>query len=345
MKKLTAGIFATILGVTAMGAADAAVTSKGYVDAAVGAVAGDVSTLSQTVEGHTTQITNLQTASDTHALKSNVYTKSEVNSALDLKADKSLVGTLPEGTNASTVVGYVDEKTKDIASDATVNALSDRVDDLEAASATHATKTELTNGLDLKADKSTTYTITETNNLLNAKANDADLAKVAKTGAYADLDGKPDLSDMATKTEVANTYATKTDITGMATQTWVGEQDYATNTALTTGLSGKQANLSDTQLQAVNSGITAEKISTMDQATADAQADATQALADAATADGKAVAAQAAAEAAQATANAAIKAPAACSDPTNMCVLVSDGTTVSWQVIANVYPDNNGTLN
>ena len=35
MKKLTAGIFATILGVTAMGAADAAVTSKGYVDAAL----------------------------------------------------------------------------------------------------------------------------------------------------------------------------------------------------------------------------------------------------------------------------------------------------------------------
>ena len=38
MKKLTAGIFASILGLTAMGAADAAVTSKAYVDGLVGGI-------------------------------------------------------------------------------------------------------------------------------------------------------------------------------------------------------------------------------------------------------------------------------------------------------------------
>ena len=194
MKKLTAGIFATILGVTAMGAADAAVTSKGYVDAAVGVVAGDVSALSQTVEGHTTQITNLQTASDTHALKSNVYTKSEVNSALDLKADKSLVGTLPEGTNASTVVGYVDEKTKGIATDETVNALSGRVGALETASATHAIKTDVETALAGKVDNATlnnyvTTTAfeqgqTEQNNAIALKADASALNNYVTTTAF-----------------------------------------------------------------------------------------------------------------------------------------------------------------
>ncbi len=38
MKKLTAGIFASILGLTVMGAADAAVTSKAYVDGLVGGI-------------------------------------------------------------------------------------------------------------------------------------------------------------------------------------------------------------------------------------------------------------------------------------------------------------------
>lgn len=138
MKKLTAGIFATILGVTAMGAADAAVTSKGYVDAALAtkANASEVSTLSSTVSGHTTAIADLQTADTT--LQNNINAVVEDVEALDGK-----VGTLPDTATATTVVGYVDEKTSGIASEGTVSALSEKVTALETASATHATKTEL----------------------------------------------------------------------------------------------------------------------------------------------------------------------------------------------------------
>lgn len=50
----------------------------------------------------------------------------------DVDALETLVGTLPEGATAATVVGYIDEKTANIASDATVNALAGRVTQAEA---------------------------------------------------------------------------------------------------------------------------------------------------------------------------------------------------------------------
>lgn len=132
MKKLTAGIFATILGVTAMGAADAAVTSKGYVDAALAtkANASEVSTLSSTVASHTTDIAGLKSADTT--LQNNINTLAQnTTTSLNLKADKAEVGTLPEGTSATTVVEYVDLKTKDIASSDTVTGLTTRVEAIE----------------------------------------------------------------------------------------------------------------------------------------------------------------------------------------------------------------------
>lgn len=58
MKKLTAGIFATLLAVVSVGAAHAEIASKGYVDQQVGtkADATTVSSLQGTVSGHTSQI-------------------------------------------------------------------------------------------------------------------------------------------------------------------------------------------------------------------------------------------------------------------------------------------------
>ena len=58
MKKLTAGIFATLLAVVSVSAAHAEIASKGYVDQQVGtkADAATVSSLQGTVSGHTSQI-------------------------------------------------------------------------------------------------------------------------------------------------------------------------------------------------------------------------------------------------------------------------------------------------
>ena len=143
MKKLTAGIFATILGVTAMGAADAAVTSKGYVDSAVGAVAANVASTYATKQTVTDLSTTVQGAvSDINGLTTDVSNLQSADTTLQGNIDTlaGKVGTVPEGKN---VIGIIDEKTAGIASSSTVTNLTNRVNTLETASATHALKTDV----------------------------------------------------------------------------------------------------------------------------------------------------------------------------------------------------------
>lgn len=79
------------------------------------------------------------------------YTDTEVAKVQgEVDALETLVGTLPEGTDATTVVGYIDAKTANIASDETVGALAERVtaaegaiDAIEADYLVEADKTEL----------------------------------------------------------------------------------------------------------------------------------------------------------------------------------------------------------
>ena len=66
MKKLTAGIFATLLAVVSTNAANASIASKGYVDQQVGGVSSTVSTLQGTVSGHTTSIGEIQGTMETY---------------------------------------------------------------------------------------------------------------------------------------------------------------------------------------------------------------------------------------------------------------------------------------
>ena len=69
MKKLTAGIFATLLAVVSADSAYAAIASSGYVDDKVGEVSQTVTTLSGTVSEHTTQIGTINTNLDKKADK------------------------------------------------------------------------------------------------------------------------------------------------------------------------------------------------------------------------------------------------------------------------------------
>lgn len=60
------------------------------------------------------------------------YTDTEVAKVQgEVDALEELVGTLPEGTDATTVVAYIDAKTANIASDETVGAIDDRVKAIE----------------------------------------------------------------------------------------------------------------------------------------------------------------------------------------------------------------------
>ena len=214
MKKLTAGIFATLLAVVSVGAAHAEIASKGYVDQQVGtkADAATVSSLQGTVSEHTTQIAGKADKATTLAGYgiTDGATKTELTEGLAGKVDdadiadmqvKANLTTTLSGTStdaqypsAKAVWDTIQAETSDIASSGDLSALTTRVGTLETASATHATKTELTDGLAEKLD-------TET---------------------------------------AATTYATKTE------------------------LAGKQNTIAGAQLEALNSGITADKVEAYD---------------------------------------------------------------------------------
>mgnify|MGYP006932857410 FL=1 len=87
----------------------------------------------ESVEGRVTTaetaITNLQ---NDKANAADVYSKTEANALLDNKADKSLVGTLPEGAGATTVVEYINKKTEGIATDAALGELQTTVNNTVA---------------------------------------------------------------------------------------------------------------------------------------------------------------------------------------------------------------------
>ena len=130
MKKLTAGIFASILGLTAIGAADAAVPSTKYVDDAVAAAQLDVADTYATKDALTAE-TNARTQADS-TLQGNIDTlTTNTTNALADKADKSYVGTIPSTSSSTNVVDYVVEKTSGIASAGAITELDGRLDIIE----------------------------------------------------------------------------------------------------------------------------------------------------------------------------------------------------------------------
>ena len=81
-----------------------------------------------------TQINKQKTLAELGGVSSITYTtdkaalvKADADNATAIEKVKTLVGSIPEGATATTVVGYIDEKTAGIASDDTVTALTNRV--------------------------------------------------------------------------------------------------------------------------------------------------------------------------------------------------------------------------
>lgn len=163
MKKLTAGIFATLLAVVSTGAANAEIASKGYVDQQVDSVEATVAnkadsatvtaldTRVKTAEG---EIDTLQTTTDQHT--SQIGT---INTTLSKKLDSdtaaSTYQTLANKTTSvsgdSTDTQYPSAKAvwtavQSVDANASVEALEGRVDSLETASANHVVKNEAITG-------------------------------------------------------------------------------------------------------------------------------------------------------------------------------------------------------
>ena len=169
MKKLTAGIFATLLAVVSADSAYAAIASSGYVDEKVGEVSQTVTTLSGTVSGHTTSIGEIEGTMETYG---DIVTHNVAEFATAAEGDLATTAVQPSDitnvertTNRTQTVNAQSTDTQypsakavwtavsSVDANASVEALEGRVDTLETASATHATKTELSSGLASKQDK------------------------------------------------------------------------------------------------------------------------------------------------------------------------------------------------
>ena len=112
MKKLTAGIFATLLAVVSADSAYAAIASSGYVDEKVGEVSQTVTTLSGTVSGHTTQIGTINTNLDKKADKATTLSGYGITDAYTSAKGTALEGRVaaveePKAQVAANVTGPV----------------------------------------------------------------------------------------------------------------------------------------------------------------------------------------------------------------------------------------------
>lgn len=318
MKKLTAGIFASILGLTAMGAADAAVTSKQYVDNAIEAaktavtesIAGDYAT----TEALTAE-TNARTQADS-TLQGNIDTlTTNTTNKLAEKADKSYVGTIPSTSSSTNVVDYVVEKTSGIASEGAITELDGRLDIIEGDYVTEgeldaselATKNayEAADATTLQAAKdyadTKVYSDAEVRGLISGNTSEINTIK-----------GEQTTQNQAIQALQNANYITGDALNGYATEQWVTNKDYATKAE-----AKGYADAKDTAITA-------------------AQTTANEAKSAASVADGKAVSAQATADEAAAAAAAAAKISTQKGNDgvyVLTATVAGDSTTYKWEVI------------
>ena len=216
MKKLTAGIFASILGLTAIGAADAAVPSTKYVDDAVAAAQLDVADTYATKTALETEESARAQADLT--LQGNIDTlTTNTTNKLAEKADKSYVGTIPAGSTSGNIVDYVAEKTKGIATSGEITSLQNRVTAIEGD---YVTEQELT---DSQAAQNTNIT---------AAANAASAADIKAGNAQAAAENAAAAAAAAdTKAGNAQTTANEAKDAAAAADTKAGNAQTAANEA------------------------------------------------------------------------------------------------------------------
>ena len=215
MKKLTAGIFATLLTVVAVDGAYAAIASQKYVDdintALTSSIANKadksaVTALEGTVSGHTTQIGQIQTA---------LESKLDDTDIADMQIKGNMINTAGWATgktddtkypSAAAVNTAITDATKDIASNDTVEQIQT---DLETAEGEIDALQTDKQDKNMGPEAANHVVITdETGNITSAATIEAakvsGLANVAKTGAYSDLTGTPSLGTLASKSTITS---------------------------------------------------------------------------------------------------------------------------------------------
>ena len=237
MKKLTAGIFATLLAVVSVGAAHAEIASKGYVDQQVGtkADAATVSSLQSTVSGHTSQI---GTINDTIGGYGDIVTHNASEFATTGALTSGLAGKLDATGTAARATA-----------DASGNVIT----------TTYATKAEIADlatdeNLALKQDKTdegletTNKTVVGAINEVRGTANTASSTATAAQSAAsaAQADATQALEDAATAQSAAEAAQTAAD-SKLPTATYnsqvgtVSKENMGTTTATTVVAGVKEA--------------------------------------------------------------------------------------------------------
>ena len=303
MKKLTAGIFATLLAVVSADGAYAAIASQGYVDDKVGEVSQTVTTLSGTVSGHTTQIAAKADSSTVTALDTRVKTaEGEIDTLQsEVKGKQDALGFTPENSanktttlsgtstdaqypSAKAVWDTIQTETTGIANEADVTELKGRVGALETASANHVVKNEsITGGTHTKITYDAKGLVTAGANLTADDIPTIPNTKVSGLGSLATKSSvaTTDIASQAvTKEKLADDIVTSLGKADTALQKTTADTTYAVKSLETqVGVVSKE-NMGTTTATTVVAGVK-------------------EAIDAAKAADGKAVAAQGAAEAAQ----------------------------------------------
>ena len=357
MKKLTAGIFATILGVTAMGAASAAVptgytsvATTNYVKEAIGAAKTDVSNTYATKDALSTAQTTLQgnidavsAVADAAAPQATTYTKTEVDQAI-AKVDGATAIAGLEGE----IAAIKQEQTTQ--NNNITNLQNDKANKSDLGTAAAANVGDFASAAQGATADSTAATIATYGNIVTH--NVAEFATAAQ-GATADSTAATvatygdivthDASEFATAAQgaLADTAVQPAAINDMATQTWVEGKGYLTehqSLAEYAKTADVVTNDEFTTFESTNNTAIADakKAGTDAAAAADAKAVAAQtaaatADAKAVAADGKAVAAQAAADKAQGEVDALETVVAGKADASVL------GNYVLWEDVDNSY--------
>ncbi len=308
MKKLTSGIFATLLTVVGVSAANAEIASKAYVDDANTA---QTTTLNTAISAKADKATTLAGYGITDAM-----TTTAINTALDAKANTADLGALADLDTVGTAQIVDKNVTKAKLADDIVTSLGKADSALQAADlSAYQTKEEADAAYDAAGAAAT------------AQAAAIAAAKTAADAAYAVKSTETTATTAATNASAAltniGTLSTLTTTAKTNAVAAINEVDAAVKEN-TTALEGKQDTLTTEQLAAANSGITAAKVSTYDGYNATITANTTAAAN-----------AQSAAEAAQTTADKAIPAPSTqCTNKGAKCVLTSGEAGYAWEVIA-----------
>lgn len=365
MKKLTASIFATLLAVVSVDAAQASIASKGYVDDQVGTVSATVATKADqsTVDTLSDKVTANESAIANKADKSttlagygitDAYTKGEVDSALSGKQATLTTeqqNAVNSGITTEKVATY-DGYAAQIAAKADTSALANYVT-TENANANYAAKSTegVANTASTNAQQALTNIGTLTNLTTDAKTNTvAAINEVATEAAAAQsaagtaqaaaeaAQGGVDALEVRVGTAESDIDNIQEQIGNMATSEVVE--------GLKTDVEGLKTNkldksVYDSQVGTVSAGnmgttattvVTAIKEVATEAATAQSTATAAQSAASEAQTDATQALEDAAA--AQETANAAIPKPTGtCSNPTAKCVLTYNNSQYTWEVI------------